>query len=203
MFNSVEKLIALRNLRPKKKEGFLKVVSTFSFIGIMLGVAILIIVMSVMNGFRTDLTNKILGFNPHLIIKPYNKEIISNNFKKQLDDNFKEIEHQDSFSGEGVVMRTETTKGVMIKGLDQKNGKNLKFLKKIIIEGNKFNIYNNEVVVGKQLAIDLNLQVGDKINLLSSSFISTPFGGLPKQESYVVKGIFSSGFYEFDQNVIF
>ena len=203
MFNSVEKLIALRNLRPKKKEGFLKVVSTFSFIGIMLGVAILIIVMSVMNGFRTDLTNKILGFNPHLIIKPYNKKIISNNFKKQLDDNFKEIEHQDSFSGEGVVMRTETTKGVMIKGLDQKNGKNLKFLKKIIIEGNKFNIYNNEVVVGKQLAIDLNLQVGDKINLLSSSFISTPFGGLPKQESYVVKGIFSSGFYEFDQNVIF
>jgi lipoprotein-releasing system permease protein len=203
LFNSVEKLIALRNLRPKKKEGFLKVVSTFSFIGIMLGVAILIIVMSVMNGFRTDLTNKILGFNPHLIIKPYNKEIISNNFKKQLDDNFKEIEHQDSFSGEGVVMRTETTKGVMIKGLDQKNGKNLKFLKKIIIEGNKFNIYNNEVVVGKQLAIDLNLQVGDKINLLSSSFISTPFGGLPKQESYVVKGIFSSGFYEFDQNVIF
>ena len=203
MFNSVEKLIALRNLRPKKKEGFLKVISTFSFIGIMLGVAILIIVMSVMNGFRTDLTNKILGFNPHLIIKPYNKEIISNNFKKQLDDNFKEIEHQDSFSGEGVVMRTETTKGVMIKGLDQKNGKNLKFLKKIIIEGNKFNIYDNEVVVGKQLAIDLNLQVGDKINLLSSSFISTPFGGLPKQESYVVKGIFSSGFYEFDQNVIF
>ena len=203
MFSPVEKLIASRNLKPKKKEGFLKVISTFSFIGIMLGVAILIIVMSVMNGFRTDLTNKILGFNPHLIIKPYNKEIINNNFKKQLDDNFKEIEHQDSFSGEGVVMRTETTKGVMIKGLDQKNGKNLKFLKKIIIEGNKFNIYDNEVVVGKQLAIDLNLQVGDKINLLSSSFISTPFGGLPKQESYVVKGIFSSGFYEFDQNVIF
>ena len=74
MFTSVEKLIALRNLRPKKKEGFLKVVSTFSFIGIMLGVAILIIVMSVMNGFRTDLTNKILGFNPHLIIKPNNGE---------------------------------------------------------------------------------------------------------------------------------
>ena len=80
MFNSVEKLIALRNLRPKKKEGFLKVISTFSFIGIMLGVAILIIVMSVMNGFRTDLTNKILGFNPHIIIKPYNNEIIDSDF---------------------------------------------------------------------------------------------------------------------------
>jgi len=92
LFNSVEKLIALRNLRPKKKEGFLKVISTFSFIGIMLGVAILIIVMSVMNGFRTDLTNKILGFNPHLTIKPYNNNKINKNFKKKLNANFKEIE---------------------------------------------------------------------------------------------------------------
>jgi len=202
LFSSVEKLIAIRNLRPKKKEGFLKVISTFSFIGIMLGVAILIIVMSVMNGFRTDLTNKILGFNPHLIIKPYNDNKISNEFKKKLDDNFKKIEYLDSFSGEGVVMKTQSTKGVIIKGLDQ-NKKNSTFLEKILIEGDKFKIKNNEVVVGKQLAIDLNLQVGDKINLLSSSFISTPFGGLPKQETYVVNGIFSSGFYEFDQNVIF
>ena len=203
MFNSVEKLVALRNLRPKKKEGFLKVISTFSFIGIMLGVAILIIVMSVMNGFRTDLTNKILGFNPHLIIKPYNDKKIDNNFKKNLNERFKEVEYLDSFSGEGVVMKTESTKGVIIKGLDQNNQKNLSFLKKILIEGDNFKIKNNEVVIGKQLAIDLNLQVGDKINLLSSSFISTPFGGLPKQEVYIVQGIFSSGFYEFDQNVIF
>ncbi len=203
MFSSVEKLIALRNLRPKKKEGFLKVISTFSFIGIMLGVSILIIVMSVMNGFRTDLTNKILGFNPHLIIKPYNNERINIKFKKQLKDNFNEIEYLDSFSGEGVVIKSETTKGVLIKGLDQNKKNNFDFLKKILIEGDKYKIENNEIIVGKQLAIDLNLRVDDKINLLSSSFISTPFGGIPKQENYVVKGIFSSGFYEFDQNVIF
>jgi len=203
LFSSVEKLIALRNLRPKKKEGFLKVISTFSFIGIMLGVSILIIVMSVMNGFRTDLTNKILGFNPHLIIKPYNNERINIEFKKQLKDNFNEIEYLDSFSGEGVVIKSETTKGVLIKGLDQNKKNNFDFLKKILIEGDKYKIENNEIIVGKQLAIDLNLRVDDKINLLSSSFISTPFGGIPKQETYVVKGIFSSGFYEFDQNVIF
>ena len=203
MFSSVEKLIAIRNLRPKKREGFLKVISTFSFIGIMLGVAILIIVMSVMNGFRTDLTNKILGFNPHLIIKPYNDKKIDSEFKKKLNNNFEKIEYLESFSGEGVVMRAQSTKGVIIKGLDQNNKKNFTFLKKILIEGEKFQIKNNAVVVGKQLAIDLNLKVGDKINLLSSSFISTPFGGLPKQEAYVVSGIFNSGFYEFDQNVIF
>jgi lipoprotein-releasing system permease protein len=102
-----------------------------------------------------------------------------------------------------VVIKSETTKGVIIKGLDQKSQKNLVFLKKILIEGNKDKIESNEVVIGKQLAIDLNLQAGDKINLLSSSFISTPFGGLPKQETYILKGIFSSGFYEFDKNVIF
>ena len=76
MFNKVERLISSRNLKPKKKEGFLKVISIFSFLGIMLGVAILIIVMSVMNGFRNDLTNKILGFNPHiLLLKPYSSDI--------------------------------------------------------------------------------------------------------------------------------
>jgi len=203
LFTSVEKLIALRNLRPKKKEGFLKVISTFSFIGIMLGVAILIIVMSVMNGFRTDLTNKILGFNPHLIIKPYNDEKINSSFKKKLSNNFKNLKFLDSFSGEGVVMNGETTKGVLIKGLDQNNKKNSIFLEKILIEGSENIISGNGVVVGKQLAFNLNLKIGDKINLLSSAFINTPFGGLPKQEIYIVKGIFSSGFYEFDQNVIF
>ena len=75
MFNTIEKLITVRNLKPKKKEGFLKVISIFSFLGIMLGVATLIIVMSVMNGFRTELTDKILGFNPHITIKPYTKNV--------------------------------------------------------------------------------------------------------------------------------
>ena len=75
MFTKIERFISLRNLRPKKKEGFLKIISIFSFLGIMIGVAILIIVMSVMNGFKTDLTNKILGLNPHIIVQPNNYKI--------------------------------------------------------------------------------------------------------------------------------
>ena len=73
MISKIERIIAFRYLKPKKKEGFLKVISIFSFTGIALGVAILIIVMSVVNGFRTELINKILGFNPHIIVKPYDK----------------------------------------------------------------------------------------------------------------------------------
>ena len=75
MFTQTERLIAIRNLRPKKKQGFLKIISLFSFLGIMLGVAILIIVMSVMNGFKTDLTKKILGLNPHVVIQPNSFQI--------------------------------------------------------------------------------------------------------------------------------
>ena len=203
MFTSAERLIAIRNLKPKRKEGFLKVISIFSFVGIMLGVAILIIVMSVMNGFRTELTNKILGFNPHLTIKPYNNEKINSKFKDQLTENFPKIQVLDSYSGEGVTINNDYAKGIMIKGLDQKNEKNTIFLKKILIEGENKKIKNGEIIIGKELAIELNLAVGDKINLLSSAYISTPFGGLPKQETYSVEGIFSSGFYEFDKNVVF
>jgi len=203
LFTSAETLIALRNLKPKRKEGFLKVISIFSFVGIMLGVAILIIVMSVMNGFRSELTNKILGFNPHLTIKPYNNQKINSKFKEQLTKKFSTIQILDSYSGEGVVINNDYAKGIIIKGLDQKNEKNSIFLKKILVEGENSKIKNGEVIVGKELAMELNLAVGDKINLLSSVYISTPFGGVPKQETYSVGGIFSSGFYEFDKNVIF
>jgi len=88
LISKIERTIAFRYLKPKKKEGFLKVISIFSFTGIALGVAILIIVMSVMNGFRTELINKILGFNPHIIVKPYEKKINKqdlNNLKKLKD----------------------------------------------------------------------------------------------------------------------
>ena len=87
MISKVERTIAFRYLKPKKKEGFLKVISIFSFTGITLGVAILIIVMSVMNGFRTELINKILGFNPHIIIKPYDKKINKDDVSKLIDFN--------------------------------------------------------------------------------------------------------------------
>ena len=89
MFTKAERLISLRNLRPKKKEGFLKIISIFSFLGITLGVAILIIVMSVMNGFKTELTNKILGLNPHIVIQP-NDFKIESDFILKLKNDFKD-----------------------------------------------------------------------------------------------------------------
>ena len=98
MFTKAERLISSRNLRPKKKEGFLKIISIFSFLGIMLGVAILIIVMSVMNGFKTDLTNKILGLNPHIVVQS-NGFIIEDDYILRLKQNFKDISVSKTYSG--------------------------------------------------------------------------------------------------------
>ena len=202
MFNKVERIISLRNLRPKKKEGFLKIVSIFSFLGIMLGVTILIVVMSVMNGFRTELTNKVIGFNPHIVIKPYSQPI-SENFKKNLKEKYKSFEIVNSFSGEGVILMENNVKGILVKGVDTRNKNNLRFIKENLIDGKYKNFNVGKTIIGKELAINLNVVVGDKVNLMSSAFINTPLGGVPKQESYEVAAIFSSGFFEFDQNVVF
>ena len=202
MFTKAEKLISIRNLRPKKKEGFLKVISIFSFLGIMLGVAILIIVMSVMNGFKTDLTNKILGLNPHIVIQS-NGFAIDDNYIKKIKKNFKDISVSKTYSGEGIIIINEKAKGIIFKGVNGKEKKIKEFLEKNTVSGDVKKFKKDNIFLGSELAFNLNLNEGDKINLMSSAFVSTPLGNLPKQENFNVAGIFNTGFVEFDQNVIF
>ena len=202
MFTKAERLISIRNLRPKKKEGFLKIISIFSFLGIMLGVAILIIVMSVMNGFKTDLTKKILGLNPHIVIQS-NGFIIEETYISKLKKNFNNINLSRSLSGEGIVINNNNAKGVILKGINKTEKRTLDFFQNYISDGKIINFTNNSVLIGTELAFDLNLKEGDTLSIMSSAFVSTPLGVLPKQESYKVAGIFNTGFLEFDQNVIF
>jgi lipoprotein-releasing system permease protein len=201
LFTKVERLISSRNLRPKKKEGFLKIISIFSFLGIMLGVAILIIVMSVMNGFKTDLTKKILGLNPHIIIEP-NSFIIDDVYIAKLKNEFSGININKSFSGEGIIINNDNAKGVIFKGIN-KNQKSIEFLKKNLTSGDIKSFNNNQVFIGTELAYNLNLKEGDRISLMSSAFVATPLGSLPKQESFEIAGTFTTGFIEFDQNIVF
>ena len=202
MFTRAERLISIRNLRPKKKEGFLKIISIFSFLGIMLGVAILIIVMSVMNGFKTDLTNKILGLNPHIVIQPNNFKI-DDSYIEKLKKKFKEIDLSKSYSGEGIIISNNNAKGVILKGID-KEEKNIKeFFNNFTSKGNIENFNTNKIFIGSELAFNLDLKVGDSLSLMSSAFVSTPLGTLPKQENFKIGGIFNTGFIEFDQNIIF
>jgi len=203
LISEIEKLVAFRYLKPKRKEGFLKIISIFSFVGIALGVAVLIIVMSVMNGFRTELIDKILGFNAHIIVKPFEKKIESHNPNKVNSLSNIIDKTMFSFSGEGILINKDDTKGILIRGYLKNDLKKINLLQKGIYEGSLENFNKNTISIGKDLAISLDLKVGDKITLMSSSGIKTIIGTLPKQESFIISSIFNSGFAEFDQNVIF
>ena len=142
MISKIERVIAFRYLKPKKKEGFLKVISIFSFTGISLGVAILIIVMSVMNGFRAELIDKILGFNAHIIIKPYDKKINiedANNFKTVFKEKISRTAF--TFSGQGILIKKNNTTGILVRSYAKEDIGKITLLNGGIIDGslNNFN----------------------------------------------------------------
>ena len=168
----------------------------------MLGVMVLIIVMSVMNGFKTDLTKKLLGLNPHIVIQPNSFEI-DNNFVSRLKKDFKNVSLSKSYNGEGIVISKDNAKGVILKGIDKKEIKIREFFDNFIAKGELKNFDINSVFIGAELAFNLNLKEGDSLSLMSSTFVSTPLGSLPKQENFKVAGVFRTGFIEFDQNVVF
>ena len=202
MISEIERKIAFRYLKPKRKEGFLKVISIFSFTGIALGVAILIIVMSVMNGFITELINKILGFNPHIIVKAYEKKIN----QKKLDEH--ELLNKISrisltFSGQSILINRENTTGILVRSYYNDDIDKINLIKNGIIDGSLESFTSNTISIGKELAISLNLILGDEVTLMSTSNLQTPFGNLPLQEKFRISSVFSTGLAEFDQNVIF
>ena len=203
MILKIERIVAFRYLKPKKKEGFLKIISIFSFTGIALGVAILIIVMSVMNGFRTELIDKILGFNPHIIVKPFEKKITQEEINN-LDNLSEKISSKAlTFNGQGILINKENTIGVIVRSYVDDDIKKIDLIKNGIIDGSLDSFGKNQIIIGKELAISLNLTVGDNIALMSTSNLQTPFGNLPLQEKFIISSVFSTGLAEFDQNVIF
>jgi lipoprotein-releasing system permease protein len=202
LISELEKKIAFRYLKTKKKDGFLNIISIFSFIGISLGVAVLIIVMSVMNGFRSELVDKIVGFNSHVVIQSYD------NFSDQKllqSDNIKSLSKNIVFSnsGEVVLINKNFTKGLSLRGYKPDDFKKLEIFKKINYESNENFFKGKTISIGKELSFDLNLEIGDTILLMSPTGEDTIIGNLPKQENYKITSIFDSGLIEFDQNVAF
>ena len=201
MISTLEKEITLRFLKARKKDGFLNVISIFSFIGISLGVAVLIIVMSVMNGFRTELINKIVGFNAHITVQPYDKSLDRNNFK----NNKLELIANNlilSNSSEAIIIREQNSKGILLRGYIEED-----FSKLELINNDKFigqnKLVQNFISIGKELSFNLDLEIGDEITIMSSSGVETIIGKLPKQKTFTVSSIFESGLADFDNYVIF
>jgi len=201
LISTLEKEITLRFLKARKKDGFLNVISIFSFIGISLGVAVLIIVMSVMNGFRSELINKIVGFNSHITVKTYDRSIDQKKIKnKNLSLISKNIFL--SNSGEAIMLKNNTSKGIVLRGY-----KNNDFSKLDIIKNDKFNgnktLLKDFISIGNELSFALDLQIGDEITLMSPSGVETIIGNLPKQKNFIITSIFNSGLADFDNNIAF
>ena len=202
MISTLEKEITFKYLKTRKKDGFLNIISIFSFIGISLGVAVLIIVMSVMNGFRSELINKIVGFNSHVTVEPYENPINAEKLNHN-ELNLISTELIFSNSGEAVVINKNFTKGLILRGYSKKDFPKIAVTKGDNFIGNSNNLENNNISIGKELSFDLNLKIGDKIMIMSSSGIQTIIGDLPKQQAFIVSSIFDSGIADFDRNVSF
>jgi len=202
LISTLEKEITFRFLKARKKDGFLNIISIFSFIGIGLGVAVLIIVMSVMNGFRTELINKIVGFNAHITVKPYDNQINKDKLKKS---NLNLISENLilSNSGEAIIIKSENSKGIVLRGYSSKDFSKLKIAKNESFVGSKNNLTKNYISIGKELSFTLDLNIGDDITIMSSSGVETIIGSLPKKKTFTVISFFESGLADFDNNIAF
>ena len=204
MISPAEFLIIKRYLKPKRKEGILKVISIFSFLGIGLGVATLIIVMSVMNGFRSELINKLLLFQPHISVYQFSdfdltKDKINDLLKIQ---NIKSKKVNLTYSIKSLVITNNANKGVVLRGLNKKDFLNDELVNKKIIDGNISKFGNNYISIGSNLAEQLGVWVDKEITILSSKKESTPLGNLPEQYTFKIGSVYKSGIYEFDNNYI-
>lgn len=204
MITQAELIIIKRYLKPKKKEGILKIISIFSFLGIGLGVATLIIVMSVMNGFRTDLIGKLLLFQPHIVVYQFDnyekdKDKIKDVLKK---NNIKYESIKLAYATQGLVVSKTLNQGTNIRAIKKNDFLLDKLINKNITRGSVENFGNGYVSIGINFSESLGVSIGDKITVLSSAKESTPFGNVPQQFSFTVGSVFESGIYEFDSNYI-
>jgi len=215
---SFEFFISLRYLRAKRKQIFVSIITFISIAGIFLGVAALIIVLAVMNGFETDLRNKILGINSHVVLMQYTGAM--KDYQKVMNEveQVEGVVASTPFIFSQAMLRNEgRTSGVILRGISVANafkvinlGKmhegNIDYLsekQRSTIELGKDTSMLPGIVIGKELAKNMGLLLFDPVNIISPMGISTPMGMVPKMKKFVVVGIFDSGFYEYDSTLAY
>ena len=197
--------ISKRYLRPKGKEGFFSVITLISFLGIASSVAVLVVVMSVMNGFRTELINKIVNINGHILIHPMNQEGIKDiDSIQEVLSEIDEVEKTIPMIEAQVLAMGETqSSGGLLRGVPANDISKIDIVSSNIISGNFLGLSSEGAVIGSRLASALSLNVGDNITIMSPRGISSPFGTIPRSYSYNISGIFEIGMTDYDSSVIF
>lgn len=202
MFSAFERMVAMRYLRARRREGFISVITFISLIGIMLGVATLIIVMSVMNGFREELLSRILGLNGHITVTAVNGPLLD---YKGVADALRDIPQIVSVTPmiEGQVMVTagEQAAGAMVRGMDLADLRKHKVIADHIVAGSLENFHGTDVIaLGSRLAARMGVTVGGQVTLLTPQGQTTLMGTIPRMKSYKVVALFEIGMYEYDNS---
>lgn len=205
MFSKIEFFIALRYLKSRNKEKFISITAIFSLVGIMLGVATLIVVMSVMNGFREDLLDRILGVNSHISVYPIEREFTDYNEAIKIISKNNNVKFANPIiENQVMIMTNGNTSGCVVKGIKESDlVKKEKIYDKISSFNFNDNFKGNEILLGKNLASQLRVIEGDEVKIISPETNSTILGTLPRIKTYRVIGTFSSGMYEYDAGVAF
>lgn len=205
MFSKTERMLAFRYLKSRKRTGFVSVIAGFSFLGIMLGVATLIIVMSVMNGFKEELMTRVLGINGQLGVYPsFGPYLEKADEKVAVMQQIKNITHVvPVVDGQVMVSSDNASAGVMVRGMAKED-----FKKRTLLNDNYNGLdieefLDSQIILGHRLARRLALRAGDTVSLVSPKGNITAFGTIPKMKAYTVLGTFDSGMSEYDGNFIF
>ena len=201
----IERFIALRYLKSGRNSGFAYVVTWFSFIGIALGVATLIIVTSVMNGFRTELLDKIVGMKGHIVVSDVEHKGISDydNISSQLrkvDARISKVIPQ--IEQQGIVVANGQTRGVLVQALSQQSLHRKNLISEHIKAGKISDFKNQSIFVGRRMAEILGLKIGDAVELMIPDSEISTIGTTVKGETYTIAGIFEVGMNEYDKNII-
>ena len=206
MISFFEFWVSYKFLFPKTKEKFFSIITFISFAGIALGVATLIIVMSVMNGFRDELTSKILGVNGHLKIKPFNNLKIEkhNQIKVEIEKKSNDLKVHKVVLGQGLLNHYSYSSGILMKGVEADYFTERKLFNNKINNETLISFKKNEgIIIGEKIRDKLNLKIGDRINIISPDNMETILGTIPRAADFKIIGFFSIGMYEYDSSLIF
>ncbi len=204
MFSSFERMMAGRYLRARKAEGFVSVIAGFSFMGIMLGVATLIIVMAVMNGFRTELLTRILGLNGHMNVYAQGTPLTDYQVMQLKVESVNGVTAAfPLIEGQALLSVAGAASGVVVRGIAQDDLQRKPILADSLVAGSVENFRDTSVAIGAEMAKRLRLNVGDTLTLIAPKGKASPFGTIPRSRSYTIAAVFNVGMFEYDSSFIF
>jgi len=204
IFGAFERMVAFRYLRARRQEGFVSVIAIFSLLGIALGVATLIIVMAVMNGFRTDLIGRILGLNGHLAVYGETTSLTDYDaFAAKVEQVPGVVSVTPLVEGQVMATASSGAAGALVRGIRPDDLRQRALIANHVIAGSLADFGDDGVLVGDRLARRLGVSVGGMITVISPEGTATAFGTMPRVKTYHVVGLFNVGYYEYDNTFIY